>query len=106
MNLIDKNQTLLPPEGYEFTGLSAEGAYLRLEYRRIGADKVSTVTIYLNDWGREVVRSVNDSVDPVVEAEKFPQPHYVLKEHLTWWSQIKLWWALWWDEFTYRFGGN
>jgi hypothetical protein len=76
MRLFDKNETLQPPEGYEIVALSAEGSYLRVEYRRQVArtskfQSWSTVVVFLNDYGREVVRT-EDTVE-----EKFPEPHVV-----------------------------
>ena len=77
MKLWDKNETLQSPEGYEIVALSAEGAYLRVEYRRwlirnAKFQSYSTVVIYLNDMGREVAR-VEDTAE-----EKFPEPPVVV----------------------------
>ena len=79
MHLFDKNETLQSPEGYEIVALSAEGSYLRVEYRRELNRKVkngltssvttSTVVVFLNDMGREVARTENTT-------EVFvPEPH-------------------------------
>ena len=91
MTLYDKNQTLLPPAGYLFTRLRAEGSFLRVEYRRIDSENVSVVTIYLNDMGREVVRSVDEED---LDLEIFPEPQFLSKKHLTRWSRFKLWLSL------------
>ena len=77
MKLWDKNETLQPPEGYDIVALSAEGSYLRVEYRRQLArtkkfQSYSTVIVYLNNIGREVAR-VEDTAE-----EKFPEPHVVV----------------------------
>jgi hypothetical protein len=62
--LHDKNQTLEPPEGFDLQSVKARGEYLIVEYRRTdsrtehgGSD--STVAIYLNSMGREVLRTTN-----------------------------------------------
>jgi hypothetical protein len=59
MVIIDKNQTLEAPQGFKFYGVSAEGAYLRLEYQRRFANGDDFAVIYLNDMGREVARAMN-----------------------------------------------
>ena len=79
MRVIDKNETLQSPEGYEIVALSAEGSYLRVEYRRELNRKVkngltssvttSTVVIFLNDFGREVARTENTT------EMYLPEPH-------------------------------
>ena len=76
MRVIDKNETLQPPEGYEVVALSAEGSYLRVEYRREltrtpTVHSYATAVVFLNDFGREVARSIEK-----IE-EKFPEPHVV-----------------------------
>lgn len=65
MIIYDKNQTLEPPEGYLSESLVADGAYLCATYRQVVFKSGTTVvrghnvvTIYLNDMGREVARSV------------------------------------------------
>ena len=65
MRFEDKNQTLVPPEGYTFRNAETDGAYMRLTYNQ-AVYKTDTlqvigenvVTIYLNDQGREVGRTV------------------------------------------------
>ena len=74
MIIEDKNRTLVPPAGYELRSVEAEGAYLRLHYRRILFRAGTTIVqgekwvhIFLNDQGREVVRTVQyyESIAPV-----------------------------------------
>ena len=65
MRFEDKNQTLVPPEGYIFRNAETDGAYMRLIYNQ-AVYKTATrqaigenvVTIYLNDQGREVGRTI------------------------------------------------
>jgi hypothetical protein len=58
MLLYDKNQSWLPPTGFVFRGIVAEGAYLRVEYWRSFANGDDIAVIYLNDMGREVTRTM------------------------------------------------
>ena len=69
MRFEDKNQTLVPPEGYTFRNVETDGAYMRLTYNQAVYKPVklferpqvigeNVVTIYLNDQGREVGRTV------------------------------------------------
>jgi hypothetical protein len=61
VKLIDKNQSWTPPEGYLLSAVSADGSYLRIEYRKRSlpddqpTDQI--VNIFLNDTGREVART-------------------------------------------------
>jgi hypothetical protein len=64
MKITDINQTLKQPEGFELYDVRADGAYLRLEYNKtiyVEATRTAkgwkSVIIYLNDFGREVVRT-------------------------------------------------
>lgn len=65
MRFMDKNQTVVAPEGYTFRNVETDGAYLRLTYYQ-SVYKSATqdiigeniVVIYLNNMGREVGRSV------------------------------------------------
>jgi hypothetical protein len=66
LKVIDLNQTIIVPEGYEFTGLRADGAYLVLDYRQYVLEEkdilpqfVNYITIYVNNGGREVLRVEN-----------------------------------------------
>ena len=65
MRFEDKNQTLVPPEGYTFRNVETDGAYMRLTYNQavykpdtLQVIGENVVTIYLNDQGREVGRTV------------------------------------------------
>lgn len=87
MIIEDKNRTLVPPAGYEFRSVEAEGAYLRLHYRQIlfreGTRDIQGETwvyIFLNDQGREVVRTIAyyESLVPVPS-----------EPPLTFWGAIK-----------------
>ena len=79
MILLDKNQTLQPPEG-TLHSVSVEGAYLLVEYHREIErtpqffTKAITV-VFLNDQGREVARSLDQKQMwfPVL-AETKPKP--------------------------------
>ena len=62
MILRDVNKSWIPPQGYGLVSLSAEGSFLRLVYRQKLAEGHSTVTVYLNDTGREVLRT-QDMID-------------------------------------------
>ena len=59
MVLDDKNKSWFPPEGYLLTNISADGALTRIEYRRLLSDAVSIVGVYVNDQGREVMRTID-----------------------------------------------
>lgn len=63
MTFLDKNQTLQAPADYVLDSVVADGGYIRLDYRqnifKTGTETViatNTVTIFLNDQGREVGR--------------------------------------------------
>ena len=78
MRFEDKNQTLQPPEGYTFRNAETDGAYLRLTYYQTVYKTATTtvigenvITIYLNDTGREVGRTIGSVQFP-------PQPVYKL----------------------------
>ena len=65
MRFEDKNKTLVPPEGYTFRNAETDGAYMKLTYVQLvgktntgRVDGENVVTIYLNDQGREVGRTV------------------------------------------------
>lgn len=65
MRFEDKNQTLVPPEGYTFRNAETDGAYMRLTYNQavykpdtLQVIGENVVTLYLNDQGREVGRTV------------------------------------------------
>lgn len=61
MIVTDKNRSFEPPKNGEFLGARAEGAYLKLSYfvhheNDLSASRTKVV-IYLNDQGREVLRT-------------------------------------------------
>jgi hypothetical protein len=94
MIVIDKNQTLDPPNGFRLSAVYAEGAYIRLVFRAekyYGSPSASdmprypyassTVTIFLNDQGREVLRTQTDWTQPQpVAPESTPKlsPWFIL----------------------------
>ena len=88
MNVTDINQHLKIPDGYKITGLSGDGSYLKIECRRLRDDSVSVVTIFLNDMGREVIRS-EEEIDPLA----WPGPPRVLS-----YGDVR-----WWDKWIVRF---
>jgi len=62
----DKNETLQPPEGFLLQYVKPEGEYILVEYRRLDSQSAfggsySTVLIYLNSMGREVLRTTNQT---------------------------------------------
>jgi hypothetical protein len=70
MILKDYNQTLVKPEGFDLYDVRADGSFLRLEYNKtkyvedpldqqtgLRADGWTSLVIYLNDQGREVIRT-------------------------------------------------
>jgi hypothetical protein len=89
MIVIDKNQTLQQPVGSKLHRVVTDGAYICLQYRqeisRPGyTDAFAIIDIYLNDLGREVLRTsawygtlVPEVKPPVVR--------------LKWWLGIRCW---------------
>ena len=91
MILTDFNQTLhRPAEGFEVVDVRAEGAYLRVEFNRtkyvddptdrctgqkaVGWD---SVVLYLNDQGREVLRTEwFTKIAPPLPTREIPKPWY------------------------------
>lgn len=59
MKIMDQNGWLKPPENSEFVDVRVEGSFLKLTYLRYTSEVVpgTSVTIYLNDQGREVLRT-------------------------------------------------
>lgn len=93
MKIVDTNKWLNPPEGFgDPIDVRADGAYLRAEYNRTeywDADCIhkrarTIVVIYLNDSGREVLRTTDDA-----EWEK-PKPEPPAPP-LTWYEQFAEW---------------
>ena len=67
MNIVDINRWLRHPDGYTFDSVHAEGAYLCVTYiQTIVPEETTqekgwnTVRIYLNDTGREVLRTEDE----------------------------------------------
>jgi hypothetical protein len=80
MRFEDKNKTLVPPEGYTFRNAETDGAYMRLTYNQavykpdtLQVIGENVVTVYLNDQGREVGRTVG-SVRYQIEEPKMLAP--------------------------------
>lgn len=73
MRALDFNQTLVRPVDPDMvlTNVRASGAYLLVEYRALHQDEISVLTIFLNDQGREVMRT-EDSFDRESETVKPP----------------------------------
>lgn len=96
MKFRDYNQTLKEPAGYLLTSLSAEGAFIHLDYRallyREGTNLVighCEIHIYLNDQGREVART-QDTIEHEF-ATLMPATPY---ERMKLVQRIKLWFAI------------
>lgn len=64
MILYDMNKSWVPPAGYTFHYVQPEGAYLRVVFIRhqseVGGTKEMVVSIYVNDLGREVMRTTDE----------------------------------------------
>jgi len=79
ITLHDMNQSWTAPEGFNFIGVEPKGGYLVVTFaRRYEGDAVvrgstDIVTVYLESQGREVMRTVEEFLDPVVVA-KPPEP--------------------------------
>ena len=93
MTFKDKNERLLIPDGYVFTNISAEGSFLRVEFRHLRSENVAVMNIYLNDFGREVLRT-EEEVDRVDSEETFPEEKVLLKKHISRWGRICMWLVL------------
>ena len=60
MIVTDINQTLRPPAGAVLNGVFAEGSFLRLSYQQtlLGEpSRYKIIDVFLNDMGREVLRT-------------------------------------------------
>jgi len=73
MILTDINQSWKRPEGYHVYSVRAEGGYLRVEFNKLRDPEedistrqtlyiTDTITIFVNDAGREVMRTAESSV--------------------------------------------
>jgi hypothetical protein len=91
MKLRDINSWIHPPEDYLLVAVEADGNFIRLEYRQIIYFKDTTrvkgrsiVILYVNDFGREVLRTCDvDFYDP----EPPPEPKVPVKP-LTAWERV------------------
>ena len=78
----DKNETLLAPGNFTLVSVRADGAYLRLEYGQKLEGCVRCVVIYLNDMGREVLRTTDEifmSLVPTVTPPPVVHPWFKFK---------------------------
>ena len=72
------NRSWTPPEGFKPDSVSAEGAYLRVNFskwltqRASGALIYYSVTIYVNDMGREVMRTTQEQKFPAIAEPAIP----------------------------------
>lgn len=62
--MVDKNQSWEPPEGYVLNSVKSMGAFLIVTFLQIrhvtdtvAETEMSEITVYLNDQGREVMRT-------------------------------------------------
>ena len=73
ITLQDMNQSWMPPIGFDFCNIEPKGSYLVLTYTRRWAGTeiirggANTTTIYLNDQGREVSRTIQEFLDSVAQ---------------------------------------
>ena len=78
MELLDMNRSWTPPEGFKPDSVSAEGAYLRVNFskwlteRESGALNHYSVTVYVNDMGREVMRTTQEQTFPAIAKSAIP----------------------------------
>lgn len=70
MGVRDINEWIHPPLDYLLVDTKAEGSFLRLEYRQIIyipgtmiAQGRSIINIFVNDFGREVLRTCDVQID-------------------------------------------
>lgn len=72
ITLYDVNQSWQAPEGFNFVGVKPKGSYLIVTFaRRYECDAVvrgslKVVKVYLETQGREVMRTVEEFLDPAV----------------------------------------
>lgn len=91
--LHDMNQSWTAPEGFDFVRVDPQGSYLVVMYaRRQAGDHIvrgglQIVTIYLESQGREVMRTVEEILDPVVEKKPEPKP---IPRRLRFWNGVNL----------------
>ena len=79
MLLRDMNQNWTPPDGFVFQDVTASGAYLQVRYTQsfaatpIFRQGQHQVVIYVNDMGREVMRTTDTLLAPPIREEE-PEP--------------------------------
>ena len=98
MTLKNINQTLREPEHYRFEGVRAEGAFLIAAYSqkllKTGTNLhlgTRWIHIYVNDQGREVIRT-EDNFIPAPEPMSLRQPP---PKPLTWDERLVKWVNKW-----------
>ena len=119
LKVVDKNETLKPPKGFTLTGTRGEGPLIVLEYelkhsllttspgtilKFSRVSHVDYVSIFLNDQGREVLRTFRTSN---CEPERVPYPEALdiadalvgPPPNVIFWRRLRLWWT----EFKKRF---
>ena len=71
MILHDMNQSWTPPAGYSFAFAVAHGSYLSVVYHQTADTETqhvrNIVEIFLNDMGREVMRTEDTATWPIVK---------------------------------------
>lgn len=78
MLLQDMNQSWTPPAGFVFQDVTASGAYLLVNYTQSFWENPlqqgwHQVVIYVNDMGREVMRTTDTLLAPPIREEE-PEP--------------------------------
>lgn len=69
-DVFDKNLTLDRPVGFNLRTVDAKGEYIRLGYRRekkvdgYDAPRITTIEIFLNSDGKEVLRTMHEWLRP------------------------------------------
>ena len=108
LKVVDKNETLKPPKGFTLADVHGEGPLVVLEYEEKKSPlHVNYVSVFLNDQGREVLRTFRTSN---CEPERVPYP----EESGIYWSggnghvaesptPIVDGLRRWWTEFKKRF---
>lgn len=87
MKLIDKNESWLPPVGYDLSKITAEGAFLRLDYyaslpNSNGGEK--HIVVFVNDMGREVMRAIETYFPPTPVPTLVPHSTSLSRRRLLW----------------------
>ena len=94
MILKNINQTLREPKNYKFDGVNADGAFLVIAYSQqlwfTGTNRpmgTKWIHIWVNDQGREVIRT-EDNFVPAPEPLVIPPPPPPAPKK-TWWDEFK-----------------